>query len=89
MKNGDQPVFPVGGEISKLPLLSIGHIQPPAALGAGGAVIEDGAMLPLNWSTTRRPVVQVFHLEDVAESFEVSAESLKKIGMGDVWREEG
>ena len=30
-----QPVFPVCGEISKLALLSITHIQPPASLRAG------------------------------------------------------
>ena len=58
-------------------------------LRAGGAVVQDGAVLPVNWRTTSWSRVQLFHLEDVAESFEVPAEALKKIGLGDVGREEG
>ena len=58
-------------------------------LRTGGAVVEDGAVLPINWGTTSRSWVQLFHLEDVAESLKVPAEPLKKIGTGDVCREEG
>ena len=57
-------------------------------LRARGAVIEDGAVLPVNWRTTSWSRVQFFHPEDVAESFEVPAEPLHEIGTGDVGREE-
>ena len=56
---------------------------------AGGAVVEDGTVLPVHWRTTSRSRVQLFCPEDLAESFEVPAEALNEIGTGDVGREEG
>ena len=58
-------------------------------LRAGGAVVEDGAVLPVHRWTTSRSRVQLFRPEDVAESFEVPAEALNEIGAGDVGWEEG
>ena len=80
---------PVRGEISKLPLFPIPDLKPPTTSGASRAVEENCAMGSRDRGTTPWSLMEVFKLEDVAESLEVPTQRLKKVWLGDVGREKG